>query len=144
MTSDLYIPMTDDMVDAMGNLSAIELYDLHMAAAGAVRSIDAVLGYPRCSDGLEEILTEVGDFLRRVASNAATFAPEAETTTDEERDRKAELMLRHLFDRADPGLLSASAAAVAAALACGHVDREFFCEGGWKRANDPETGEVQP
>ena len=50
---------------------------------------------------------------------------------------------RRLFDRADPVLLSASAAAVAASLTCGHVDRDFFVEGGWKRAKaDPGTEET--
>ncbi|MET4701848.1 hypothetical protein ABIE65_004897 [Constrictibacter sp. MBR-5] len=142
--SDLRIPMTDHLVDAMGDLSAVELYDLHTAASEAAGAIDAVLGYPRCTDALQEILEQVGDFLRRIADNAASMAPEAEATTDHDRDRKAELMLRHLFDHAEPGLLAASAAAVAASLAAGgKVDAEFYCAGGWKRANDPETGEVR-
>lgn len=142
--TELRIPMSDELVDAIGALPIVDLYDLHCAAAAAAKALNDVACYPRCGAGLEDILDEVSDFLHRIADNAATFAPEVETTTEEERDRKAELMLRHLFRTAAPGLLSASAAVVAAGLTCGHVDREFFCAGGWQRANDDAAGEVRP
>lgn len=132
--TDFKIPMSDELVDSMGDLPILDLFDLHTATAGAAEAIEAIMGRPRISAELEAILEPLSDFLRRVATNAATFAPEVEPTTDEERDRKAELMLRHLVDRGEPGQLAASAAAVCAALTCGHVDREFYVAGGWKRA----------
>lgn len=38
--TDLRIPLSDELVDAMGGLSITDLYDLHGAAAGAVHLFD--------------------------------------------------------------------------------------------------------